>query len=126
MSSISIVFSFVATVLSSQHFSDPFLTVIWPRHFNLATDIVTVLGCLAAVRAFWKGGSVRMDGIKDMLKGTVFGVFPIFFAITGLVSCALWVVPTPSLFAHWWAGLLCWFVGLGFFFKFGEEADIAR
>ena len=62
MSAISIVFSFVASVLSSQHFSDPLLTVIWSRHFNLATDIVTVLGCLAALRAFWKGGSVRMDG----------------------------------------------------------------
>jgi len=124
MSSISIVLSFVASVLSSQHFSDPLLTVIWSRHFNLATDIITILGCLAAVRAFWKGGSITMDGSQDMWKGSAFVGFPIAAAITGLVSSALSCVPFSILFTHWWVGLLCWFVGLGFFFV--EEVDIDR
>jgi hypothetical protein len=108
ISAFCIVVSLIATIFSSQnHRLSNTESNIWSIHFNIATDIVTIVGAGTTFTLLFKKNEKPAGVIILDLVVLLVGIF-------GLISSIASVAHEESGFfriSEWWVGLIAWLCG---------------
>lgn len=128
VSIINIVLSGIATILSDLSFDgDLTAQAIWGQHFNIGTDLVTLVGsivqfCLVGKKTEWtrrhsidRGRSQNRALWFHDCRAFILSILVLSLSILGILSSiASTYTPSETHFAKiggWYVGMIAWIVG---------------